>query len=111
MKVSRTFKGCFKYLFYCFYLTHLIFNLKSMISNLKLFFKRSFAIWEVFREEEFSPLKNSDDAKNETPTTCRHDLYGQHYRWLIKSGAKFETDDKNVECEISPLVAYNGEVS
>lgn len=73
-------------------------------------FSTSFAIWEVYREEEFSPLKNSDDAKNETPTTCRHDLYSQHYRWLLKSGAQFEeTDNKNIECEISPLVSYNGE--
>jgi UDP-N-acetylglucosamine/UDP-N-acetylgalactosamine diphosphorylase len=39
------------------------------------------------REDEFSPLKNADDAKKETPTTCRNDLSGQHIKWLINAGA------------------------
>ena len=50
---------------------------------------RSFAIWEVLREDEFSPLKNADDAKKETPTTCRNDLSGQHLKWMINAGATF----------------------
>jgi len=56
-----------------------------------LLFKRNFAIWEVPREEEFSPLKNGDDAKKETPTTCRSDLYAQHFRWLKNAGATFKS--------------------
>ena len=47
----------------------------------------NFAIWEVLREEEFSPLKNADDAKSETPTTCRMDLSALHTKWLVKAGA------------------------
>jgi len=81
-------------------------------------FSTSFAIWEVLRNEEFSPLKNSNESKNETPITCRLDLYAQHYRWLVNAGAILnETDDLSrdsqketfIECEISPLVSYNGE--
>ncbi|CAF0900939.1 unnamed protein product [Brachionus calyciflorus] len=69
-------------------------------------FSTNFAIWEVYREEEFSPLKNSDDCKKETPTTCRNDLYAQHARWLQKAGAVL---DPEAQVEISPLVSTNGE--
>ena len=77
---------------------------------------RNFAIWEVNREDEFSPLKNSDSAKSENPTTCRSDIYSQCTRWLESAGATFiynsdeERKDKNAICEISPLVSYSGEV-
>lgn len=63
----------------------------------------------MLRQEEFSPLKNSDDAKNETPTTCRQDLYAQHSRWLLNAGATLDDSD-STECEVSPLISYNGEV-
>ena len=53
---------------------------------------RNFAIWEVLREDEFSPLKNGDDAKKETPTTCRNDLSAQHLKWLLNAGATFNVD-------------------
>jgi UDP-N-acetylglucosamine/UDP-N-acetylgalactosamine diphosphorylase len=72
---------------------------------------RNFAIWEVLREQEFSPLKNGNDEKKETPTTCRNDLYAQHIKWLKEAGAVIESqNDQVVNCEISPLVSYNGEV-
>ncbi len=74
-------------------------------------FIRNFAIWEVLREQEFSPLKNGNDEKKETPTTCRNDLYAQHVRWLKEAGAIIESQNGQVvHCEISPLVSYNGEV-
>ncbi len=43
----------------------------------------------MLREEEFSPLKNADSAKSETPTTCRQDLSNLHKKWLEKAGANF----------------------
>lgn len=77
-------------------------------------FSTRFAIWEVPREEEFSPLKNSDDARKDCPSTCRSDLYTQHYKWLKSAGALFENkiveqQSTKIEFEVSPLVSYNGE--
>ena len=51
-------------------------------------------------------MKNSDDCKKETPTTCRNDLYAQHARWLKQAGAQVESDSP---IELSPLVSNNGE--
>lgn len=79
------------------------------------FFFRNFAVWEVRRDEEFSPLKNGSGLKD-TAATCRRDLMNLHLRWLETAGAQLPTEiSKNVEnstkiCEISPLVSYSGEV-
>jgi UDP-N-acetylglucosamine/UDP-N-acetylgalactosamine diphosphorylase len=85
-------------------------------------FSTNFAIWEVLREDEFSPLKNADGAPKETPATCREDLYSRHSRWLVKAGATFQPTEntiepvqdedkkkKNTVCDVSPLVSYDGE--
>jgi len=69
---------------------------------------RRFHIWEVDRRAEFSPLKNNDSAGVECPSTCRADIYRLHRQWLIDAGAKL--GDEVVECEISPLLSYCGEV-
>jgi UDP-N-acetylglucosamine/UDP-N-acetylgalactosamine diphosphorylase len=75
---------------------------------------RNFAIWEVLREEEFSPLKNNLDAKSDNARTCKEDISNLHSRWLEKAGASlvedYEVNDTRLECEISPLVSYSGEV-
>jgi len=75
-------------------------------------FSERFAIWEVPRDQEFSPLKNSDEAKKDCPSTCRADLYAQHYTWLKNAGAMFDHKMDQVGkvlFEVSPLVSYNGE--
>ncbi|UJR14032.1 hypothetical protein I4U23_001031 [Adineta vaga] len=77
-------------------------------------FSKTFAVWEVRREDEFSPLKNGSGAKD-TPATARRDLMLQHVRWLQQAGAQLPSDiEKHIEtggkmCEISPLVSYAGE--
>ena len=43
----------------------------------------------MLRSEEFSPLKNADTAKSETPTTCRQDIFALHTKWVEKAGATF----------------------
>ena len=46
---------------------------------------RTFAVWEVRRDDEFSPLKNGTGNKD-TPETCRRDLLLQHSRFIQKAG-------------------------
>ncbi|VDN22349.1 unnamed protein product [Dibothriocephalus latus] len=70
-----------------------------------------FAIWEVCREEEFSPLKNGPNAKKDCPATCRAAILTLHQKWALMAGAAFETNDLEKNClEISPLVSLEGEV-
>jgi len=68
-----------------------------------------FVIWEVKREEEFSPLKNADTAEKENPTTCRNSIFCLHRHYIQEAGGFVETNGTPVICEISPLVSYAGE--
>uniref|UniRef100_A0A147B4N8 UDP-N-acetylglucosamine pyrophosphorylase 1, like 1 n=1 Tax=Fundulus heteroclitus TaxID=8078 RepID=A0A147B4N8_FUNHE len=87
-------------------------------------FSRSFVVFEVLREDEFSPLKNADGAAADTPTTARDALLAQHCRWATAAGAALLDEHGNciqtacsslagnpppAKCEISPLVSYFGE--
>ena len=69
-------------------------------------FTERFAVLEVARDEEFSPLKNAPGTGSDDPQTSRRDLIGQHVRFLERAGA---TVKEGVEIEISPLVSYAGE--
>ncbi|KAH9932039.1 nucleotide-diphospho-sugar transferase [Epithele typhae] len=65
-----------------------------------------FAVLEVPRAEEFSPLKNAPGTGADDPQTSRRDLLAQHRRFLEAAGA---TVGEGVEIELSPLVTYAGE--
>ncbi|KDQ63247.1 hypothetical protein JAAARDRAFT_119935 [Jaapia argillacea MUCL 33604] len=69
-------------------------------------YTRQFAVLEVARNEEFSPLKNAPGTGSDDPETSRRDLLSQHKRFLEAAGAKV---DEGVEIEISPVVSYAGE--
>jgi len=88
-------------------------------------YAQNFVLWEVLREDEFSPLKNAIGADKDTPLTCKKDLMAMHHRWLVEAGGEFHhepgspipfiqrcqenSDELPTLCEISPLVSYNGE--
>ncbi|CAG5131117.1 unnamed protein product [Candidula unifasciata] len=99
-------------------------------------FTQNFGVWEVLREEEFSPLKNADGQPKDTPTTCRNDLLSLHHRFVLAAGGRFvhsdgslysdiqrnnnneqngdscqksQDEEETIVCEISPLVSYFGE--
>jgi len=67
---------------------------------------RDFAVWEVLREDEFSPLKNADGAPKDTPSTLRHDLLNLHHRWARKAGAKFIREDGAIVSDIPRFMLF-----
>ena len=69
-------------------------------------YTKRFAVLEVARNEEFSPLKNAPGTGSDDPGTSRRDLLAQHRRFLEKAGARVQD---GVEIELSPLVTYAGE--
>lgn len=68
-------------------------------------YARKFAVWQVPRRCEFSPVKNKDSAMVDCPSTARKDVLALHRKWLLDAGALAVDGD----VEISPLVSYAGE--
>lgn len=66
----------------------------------------NFAVLEVDRKDDFSPLKNAPGTGVDDPETSRRDLLAQQKRFLEAAGASVV---EGVEIELSPLVTYDGE--
>ncbi len=54
---------------------------------------RKFAVLEVLREDEFSPLKNAPGADRDTPATSRAALMDLHHRQILMAGGTIIDDD------------------
>lgn len=71
-------------------------------------FTQQFAVLEVERAEEFSPLKNGPGTTTDNQQTSRADLLAQQRRWVERAGATVEGGAVG-ELEVGPLVSYAGE--
>lgn len=65
-----------------------------------------FGCLEVDRLAEFSPLKNADGAKNDTPATCRNHYLNLGTKWIKDNGGIIDDDGL---IEVTGLTSYNGE--
>lgn len=68
-------------------------------------FAERFTVWQGVREEDFSPLKNSDESGEDCPSTARRDVLRLHKKWLLDAGAS----SVKGSVEVSPLMSYAGE--
>ncbi len=81
-----------KYIFICLTL-FAMFNNFDFNRSLVLFL-RKFAIWEVVRRDEFSPLKNGKNDAGDNEITCRKHILEQHARWIENAGIELENFNK-----------------
>ncbi|XP_066595137.1 UDP-N-acetylhexosamine pyrophosphorylase [Prorops nasuta] len=68
-------------------------------------FSKNFAVWGSVRDSEFSPVKNSNSAGKDCPSTARADLLKLHKTWLLNA----EVNSVEGDVEVSPLISYAGE--
>lgn len=72
---------------------------------------KNMVLFETTRLEEFAPVKNAPGTATDSPDTAREMISEQAKRWARAAigTEKFEGEEGNGLCEISPLVSYHGE--
>jgi UDP-N-acetylglucosamine/UDP-N-acetylgalactosamine diphosphorylase len=76
-----------------------------VFDNFNMLELTDFASLEVRREDEFSPLKNGTDAKEDNMITSKQDIMGQGKRWVDAAGATV-SNGASEGLEVSPLTSY-----
>ena len=67
------------------------------------------AVFEIGREEEFSPVKNAPGSATDSPDTARAMISQLSKAWMREAGANLVGDVESGVCEVSPLSSYSGE--
>ncbi|KAI1844581.1 hypothetical protein JX265_001566 [Neoarthrinium moseri] len=79
-----------------------------VFDNFNMLDLSDFACLEVRREDEFSPLKNGTDAKDDNMITSKQDIMAQGKKWAEAAGATV-SNGTSEGLEVSPLTSYGGE--